>query len=79
MKKKNTPHIIPVPYNKPIEICADQETLLLLQRFQALRAANYELTQTWCIVPESENPICWNPLELPHGVPQPSDGRTDHQ
>lgn len=59
MKKKNTPHIIPVPYNKPIEIRADKDTLLLLQRFQALRAANYELTQTWCIVPGSENPICW--------------------
>ena len=62
MKKTNTPHIIPVPYNKPIEICADNETLPVLQRFRALRVANYELTQTWCIVPESENPIRLNSL-----------------
>lgn len=59
MKKKSNPHIIPVAYNKPIEICANEETLTLLLHFQALRAANYELTQTWCIVPGSENPICW--------------------
>ena len=59
MKKTNTPHIIPVAYNKPIEIRADKETLPLLRHFQNLRAANYDLTQTWCIVPESENPICW--------------------
>ena len=59
MKQKSNPHIIPVPYNKPIEICANEETLTLLLHFQALRAANYELTQTWCIVPGSENPICW--------------------
>ncbi len=58
MKQKSN-HIIPVAYNKPIEIRADKETLLLLRHFQALRAANYELTQTWCIVPGSENPICW--------------------
>lgn len=62
MKKKTTPHIIPVAYNKPIEIRADKETLPLLWHFQNLRAANYELTQTWCIVPESENPIRWNSL-----------------
>ena len=60
MKKKPTPHIIPVAYNKPIEISADKEPLTLLRHFQSLRAANYELTQTWCIVPGSENPICWS-------------------
>lgn len=60
MKKTHTPFIVPVAYNKPIEICANKETLPVLQRFRALRVANYELTQTWCIVPGSENPICWN-------------------
>lgn len=56
-KKKD--YIIPVDY-PAIENCADRETLGLLGRFQALRAANYELTQTWCIKPGSENPIRWN-------------------
>lgn len=60
MKKTHTPFIVPVAYNKTIEICADQETLPVLQRFRALCAANHELTRTWRIAPGSENPIRWN-------------------
>ena len=59
MKKNATPFIVPVAY-PAIENRVDQENLGLRQKFQALRAANYELTQTWCIVPGSENPIRWN-------------------
>lgn len=59
MKKKTNTHIVPVTYNRAIETRADKHTLPVLQRFRALRAKNYELTQTWCIVPGSENPICW--------------------
>lgn len=50
-----------------IKNCSSNFTLPLLRRFRTLRMENYELTQTWCIVPETEKPIkyetqCFNPI-----------------
>lgn len=50
-----------------IKNCMSNFTLPLLRRFRILRMENYELTQTWCIVPETEKPIkyetqCFNPI-----------------
>ena len=44
--------------------CVNKDTLSVLRRFRALRVENYELTQTWCIEPESEKPVIYEVRQL---------------